>query len=153
MSREPKHQINLTRNVIVQFTSNDGTMQQLKNSGGLRLIRKQLVVDSITRYDVTTRSLMKLSDQELDVMNMFRFTGWKVVNSLELGKLTDENNLPVRINYNPPLEPGYKQAINEFNYRIVSARNLNKGYRREARKLLKQATNLLAILKKEYKFE
>jgi hypothetical protein len=33
------------------FKSNDATMQQLKNSGGLRLIRKKHVADSIAAYD------------------------------------------------------------------------------------------------------
>jgi hypothetical protein len=33
------------------FRSNDATMQQLKNSGGLRMIRKDHVADSIARYD------------------------------------------------------------------------------------------------------
>jgi len=33
------------------FKSNDATMQQLKNSGGLRFVRKTHVADSIARYD------------------------------------------------------------------------------------------------------
>ena len=144
---------NITRNVIVQFTSNDGTMQQLKNSGGLRLIRKRRLADSIVRYDASTRSLIKLGDQENDIINTFRSTAWKVTNSIELGRMTDEDNVPLRINYDPPIEPGYRQHLNEFNYRILSARSMNKGYRRESRKLLRQATNLLTVLKKEYQIE
>src|SRR3978361_239314 len=33
------------------FSSNDATMMQLKNSGGLRLIRRAHVADSIAKYD------------------------------------------------------------------------------------------------------
>ncbi len=33
------------------FEGNDATMQQLKNSGGLRMVRKDHVADSIARYD------------------------------------------------------------------------------------------------------
>ena len=36
----------------VTFESTDGTMQQLKNSGGLRLITNRVMADSIMAYDV-----------------------------------------------------------------------------------------------------
>jgi hypothetical protein len=144
---------NITRNVIVQFTSNDGTMQQLKNSGALRLIRNRRVSDSIVRYDASTRSLIKISDQENDIINTYRSTVWKVINSVQLARMTNEDNIPQRVNYNPPLESGYRQHLNEFNYRILSVINMNKAYRRESRKLLRQATNLLITLKNEYNLE
>jgi len=37
------------------FRSNDATMQQLRNSGGMRLIRKDHVADSIARYDIEVK--------------------------------------------------------------------------------------------------
>jgi hypothetical protein len=40
----------IPRITLFQFTQSDGTMQQLKNSGGLRLIRNRIVVDSIVKY-------------------------------------------------------------------------------------------------------
>ena len=39
------------------FNPAEGTMQQLKNAGGLRLIRNGKVVDSILSYDATTKLL------------------------------------------------------------------------------------------------
>lgn len=48
------------------FNHTDRTMQQLKNSGGLRLIRKQAASDSIMQYD----NMVKLiSEQGQDVYN------------------------------------------------------------------------------------
>jgi len=38
---------------FTDFVSNDGTIQQLKNSGGLRLLRKSQVTDSIMAYQKT----------------------------------------------------------------------------------------------------
>jgi len=38
---------------FTDFISNDGTIQQLKNSGGMRLIRKSKIVDSIMAYQKT----------------------------------------------------------------------------------------------------
>ncbi|HUS00194.1 MAG TPA: hypothetical protein VMY77_00620 [Chitinophagaceae bacterium] len=41
---------------FADFVYNDGTLQQLKNSGGLRLIRNRKVADSIMKYDRTVRN-------------------------------------------------------------------------------------------------
>ena len=49
------------------FVSNDGTLQQLKSSGALRLIRKDTVAQAIMKYDRVVRTL--LIQQE--VMNRF----------------------------------------------------------------------------------
>ena len=136
-----------------QFTPTDGTMQQLKNSGGLRLIRKRIIADSIIKYDAAIRSLQRLDEQEQSIINIYREVAPKIFIGLELAKLTDENNIPVRIDFNPGLMDGYKTSLNEFNTRLLSAKNVNKGYRREAKKMLQQATRLLLALKKEYHLE
>jgi hypothetical protein len=140
----------IPRVTVYQFTPNEGTMQQLKNSGGLRLIRKVFVADSIIRYDAAIRSLMRFDIQEQDVVNVQREMAPKIFDGLALSKFSDPDNNPIRLNYNPPLTAGYKNSLNEFNYRLNSLKNVSKGYRREARKLLKQATNLIITLKKEY---
>ena len=40
---------------FADFISNDRTIQQLKNSGGLRLIRNKIVSDGIMKYDQALR--------------------------------------------------------------------------------------------------
>ncbi|HEY8688481.1 MAG TPA: hypothetical protein VIM07_04540 [Chitinophagaceae bacterium] len=42
---------------FADFNPSDGTMQQLKNAGGLRLIRNKKAVDSILHYDATIKLL------------------------------------------------------------------------------------------------
>jgi hypothetical protein len=125
-------------------------MLQLKNSGGLRLIRKRAASDSIMKYDAVIRSLLRLDEQEQEIINIQREIAPKIFNGNELGKFSDADNNPIRLDHSPPLMPGYKSSLNEFNYRLVSIKNVNKGYRREVKKLLKQAINLLSTLKKEY---
>lgn len=52
-----------TKNLdIKSFVSNDRTIQQLKNSGELRLIRKRAVSDGIMKYDQTVKSYYQQSD-------------------------------------------------------------------------------------------
>jgi hypothetical protein len=142
--------VTIPRVTNLHLIANDGTMQQLKNSGGLRLIRNHTVIDSITRYDAAIRTLQRLDDQEQAIINIYREMGPKIFNGIELAKWSDSDNLPLRLDLMPPLEKGYKEFLNEFNYRMVSVKNVNKGYRREAKKLLTQATNLITTLKKEY---
>ena len=51
-----------SRNIgFPDFTSNDRTIQQLKNSGGLRLIRNKAVSDRIMKYDQVIRDLNGLT--------------------------------------------------------------------------------------------
>ena len=75
------------------FIPANGTMQQLKNSGGLRLIRKQDVVDSINTYDgrvasqqfqdgVEQNFLNKLRDLTGDVFDAGVF--WKLIIRLQI---------------------------------------------------------------------
>ena len=143
----------IPRVTIYQFTPNEGTMQQLKNSGGLRLIRKLFVADSIIKYDASIRSLLRLDMQEQDIIHVQREAAPKIFDGLALSRFSDPDNNAIRLDYSPPLTAGYKNALNEFNYRLNSVKNVNKAYRREARKLLKQATNLIITLKREYHFE
>ena len=141
------------RITVFQFTPNDGNMQQLKNSGGLRLIRKLYVADSIIKYDAAIRSLLRLDQQEQDIIMIQREVAPRLFNGLALSQFSDRDNNPVKVDFSPPLQPGFENALNEFNYRLYSVKNVNKGYRRESKKLLKQATNLIALLKKEYRIK
>jgi hypothetical protein len=52
-----------TKNLDIHaFVSNDRTLQQLKNSGELRLIRNRAVSDGIMKYDQTVRNYYQQSD-------------------------------------------------------------------------------------------
>lgn len=54
------------------FFSNDRTLQQLKNSGGLRMIRNLSVSDSIMFYDQQLRALMFIYEDERIIREAFR---------------------------------------------------------------------------------
>lgn len=144
--------VSIPRITLYQFSPNDGTMQQLK-AGGLRLIRKKTALDSILKYDASAKSLLRMDEQEQSIINIQREIAPAIFNGEELGRFTDSDNIPVRLSHNPTLLPGYKSSLSEFNYRLVSIKNVNKGYRRESKKLLRQAINLIHTLKKEYRIK
>ena len=144
------YSIFIPRNVNLRFVANDGTMQQLKNAGGLRLIRNHFVVDSIVRYDVAIRSLTEIAENELSLVYDYRSIAHRFFDSRILDKMMNTNNLPAPPTNNPPLISFTKADLNEFNYKLFGIKALNRATRREIKKVLLQAENLLSMLKKEY---
>jgi hypothetical protein len=145
--------IHTARLVDIRFTANDGTLLQLKNSGGLRLIRNRAVADSIVHYDVSVRNLETLGEQEVLIAHEYRTVARRIFNSLVYDKMLDENNISSRPEGNPSLLAFSKQDLADLNYTVYSIKLIVKGMRRDSKKLLQQATNLLAVINKEYHLE
>lgn len=143
----------IPRNFPITFIPNDGTLQQLKNAGGLRLIRERKVVDSITRYDVSLRSLNKMADNEMSIIIDFRTVANRIYDSRVLDKMMDSNNIPSPPTNNPPLMPFTRSDLNDFNYKLFGIKALNRAERRELSKVLLQARNLLNLLVEEYRLK
>jgi len=145
--------LQVSRRIPTLFTPNSGTMEQLKNAGLLRLIRKREIVDSITKYDVSTKNLVTLGEIENTALESFRTTATRFLNPFEIEKMLDEENNVSRPTNNPPLLAYSKTDLDEINYKLYRLKFNNRGGRRDAKKLLKQATNFLSVLKKEYHLE
>lgn len=142
------------RSLAFRFVPNDGTMQQLKNSGALRLIRTRKVVDSIAKYDVSVRNLLHQGAIEEEIIQDYREASSHIFNSLIYEGMLDSNNAVIGFpKGNPPLLVYTTRDLGEWNYRMSSMKNMNKANRRDSRLLLKQAANLLKTLKEEYGLE
>lgn len=72
------------RRMNIRFTPEDGTMPQLKNAGGLRLVSNQNVVNSIIQYDVNNRNLVKLQELEDVIIDDYRSTKYKVFSPVNI---------------------------------------------------------------------
>ena len=145
--------IHTARLVDIRFTANDGTLLQLKNAGGLRLIRNRAVADSIVHYDVSIRNLEKLGEQEMQAAHEYRLIAKRVFNSLVLDRMLDENNVAHRPADNPALLAFNKQDLADLNFAVYSVKIVVKGMRRDSKKLLQQASNLLATINEKYHLE
>ena len=142
------------RTLPYRFVPNDGTMQQLKNSGALRLIRKRAVVDSIAKYDINVRNVLGQYAVEENQIEHYRTAGAKIFDAVVFSKMIDENAAVVRPPQNNASFQSYTtRELSEWNYRIYGLNGINKANRRDLRSLLKQANELLEILKKEYHIE
>lgn len=138
-----------TRGVAFRFTPVDGTMQQLKNAGNLRLVRKNLVRDSIIFFDVSVRAFNWGTQDEENIMDTYRDIAEGVFDGVVLNSMRDDDNNVKRINHNPPLQLT-EEAKFRLNYRIHMLTVFNKTMRKEAKKLFEQAKRLNELLRKEY---
>ncbi|MEJ7823647.1 MAG: hypothetical protein WKF85_15085 [Chitinophagaceae bacterium] len=142
------------RTLTIRFIPNDGTMQQLKNSGAFRLIRNRIVSDSIATYDVNVRNALRQSEVEEMVINDYRQAAAKIFNTLIFDEIMDDNlNVIRRPHGNPALANYTSTELYNWNYKMYSMSGINRANRRDARLLLTQATNLLKTLQKEYHLE
>jgi hypothetical protein len=143
--------VTVSRTNTIRFIPNDGTMQQLKNSGAFRLIRTRRVADSIAKYDVSTRFLLQQAELEETQIEDYRFIAARIFNALIYEKMLDEDNNVSRLKEgNPPLLAFTQEDLHTWNYRLFSIKALNKAIRRDARLFMRQAVNLLEILRDEY---
>jgi hypothetical protein len=142
------------RTLPYRFVPNDGTMQQLKNSGALRLIRNRAVVDSISKYDINVRNILGQYSVEENQIEHYRTAAARIFDALIFTQMIDENAAVVRPPpYNTSFQPYNSRELSEWNYRLYGLNGINKANRRDLRLLLNQAIALLSILKKEYHLE
>ena len=141
-----------TRGVAFRFTPADGTMQQLKNGGNLRLIRKASISDSIIAYDVVNRGYVWGGQDEEEIMDTYRNVAETVFDGRILNAMRDENNNVSMLDYDPPFRKT-EDAIFRLNYRIHMLSIYNKTLRQQARSLKEKAVQLIMQLKEEYHFK
>ena len=136
---------------FADFVKADRTMQQLKNSGGMRLIRIKQAADDITEYDLMNRDLdidvTALNEIFIQVMH----SRFEIIDSAAL-----VNDL--RIKTLEELEAGNKnyllktdqQTLGKWNNEIREFRAICQMVRISEEKLKMKAVTLIALLKKEY---
>ena len=132
------------------FVSTDGTMQQLKNSGNLRLIKNEKVINAILAYDASVKDIREWDESDTRIRTSFREIGGTVFYANELYKTMDSNFNFIRPTTNPQLITNNPIAINNIAFQIqyLSLSTLGNALRGKALKT--KAENLISLLKKEY---
>ena len=135
---------------LAPFVSTDGTLQQLKNAGNLRLIRNADVVDSIMAYDCAVKSLYEWDEVDTRIRTSFRELGGYVFSSGDFHSTMDSTLNFVKPVHNPQLITNDPVAINNVSFQVQYLASVTLGNRLRGKRLKERATNLLALLKKEY---
>lgn len=132
------------------FYSADGTLQQLKNSGSLRLIRNKEIVQKIINYDVNYRSYLRQLEIEMTQVEEYRGIAAKLFDAAVFQSISVET-IRLRPEGNPQLFDNSPASINE----VANKLNYIMGGQYRLGQLIdglnEKATALLALIKKEYK--
>ena len=134
------------------FRYHDRTIQQLKNSGNLRLIRNADAADSITVYDneaIKTVLVQQETEEELRNDIAWGLIG-KVVDPVVWEQMNDSNSKISRPVDNPSLITKDPVLINEFHFKVVQINATLLFSNRYIKKAITSARNLIELLKKEY---
>ncbi len=132
------------------FVSTDGTIQQLKNAGNLRLIKNENIINSILAYDARVKNLKEWDESDTRIRTTFREIGGSVFNANSLYKAMDSNFKFVRPANNPQLITNNPISINNIVFQIQYLSISCLGNKLRGQALKTKAENLIELLKKEY---
>jgi hypothetical protein len=138
-----------TFSTSVSFTLTDGTIKQLNNSGGLRLIKKKNVVDSLQAYQNTYSKFSILQDLRETQKQSYRDVMCKVFD-VRVFEIMVSGNKILRPEGNPALFSQNKELINELLMRAHFVKRNNAALINTLEELKKKSLNLQKIIAKEY---
>ena len=127
----PAYSLWLSVSGFIDFIPNDGTIQQLKNSGGLRLVRKQDVVDRLMDYN----KVLELIKIHQSAMNTYLFQQSRKTELFDVVRLANENdrvNIPLLSNEKKLLGwsyeyvNGWKGLLDALNFYVEEAKYRGK---------------------------
>jgi hypothetical protein len=135
------------------FQSTDGSIQQLKNGGNLRLIKKEKIVNSILAYDTEVKSMHEWDEADHSIRNSFREIGGSIFKADIFYHTMDSKMHFIRPVGNPQLITDDPGSINKVTFQVQYLTLMTQGNIYRAEKLKSQAVNLINLLKKEYVIE
>jgi hypothetical protein len=135
------------------FVSTDGTLQQLKNAGNLRLIKNETIINNILAYDAGVKDLKEWDDADTRMRTTFREIGGTVFDAYQLYKVLDSTFEFVRPTTNPQLITDNPAAINNVTFQISYISLSSMGNMQRASALKAKAERLIDFIKREYHLE
>ncbi len=127
------------------FIYTDRTIQQLKNSGGMRLLRNKAVSDSIIDYDASVRYLFIGQNQLNSLVLTYGFQKNKLFRIRLLDSASESSNIT-----GVPLLTQNPAEIEEFYNSMWDQRKFFLWVKDVDATVLARGTRLIAFIKKEY---
>jgi len=135
----------------ISFRYHDRTIQQLKNSGNLRLIRNNDAADSLTIYDnEVIKFLLVQQGHEVDLRQHTRNLSGKIFDGFVWSKMADETGKIVKPVGNPSLTTRDPALMSEFKFTIVTLKGTLALTNRVVEQAIQSARNLDEIYKNAY---
>jgi hypothetical protein len=134
------------------FKYHDGTIQQLKSGGNLRLIKNKNVADSIIIYDnelINTVLGQQVFESALKLKSTADYLG-RLFNAYEWNKTVDDTAAIIRTPHNPKLFNKDPMLMNDFSLHVAMIKAASLICIRYIEKAIQYAERLVIFLKKEY---
>ena len=133
------------------FYYHDRTIQQLKNSGGLRLIHNIHISNEIIKYDAEVRKLLSLQERVDDSRGKIRENATIIFDPLVLYDMVKETSDDFEISKpsgNPPIKKPelLQETLGELHY----LRNISVATSRLQQKIINYGNDLATLLANEY---
>ena len=130
---------------------NDRTIQQLKSSGNLRLIRNKNISNEIMAYDQFIRQTLFEMDDEVEIRGEYRRIASKVFKTTIFHGMIATETITKPVN-NPRLYTTNPDLVNELIGAAQYFKRVHQAQLTRSKKLLTQAKQLSNFIKKEYHF-
>ncbi|HLG41045.1 MAG TPA: hypothetical protein VI461_15295 [Chitinophagaceae bacterium] len=131
---------------------NDGTIQQLKSAGNLRLIRNNNIANSIMAYDQKTRNVLFEMGDEIEIRAEYRQLARKLFRTTVFHEMIATDTV-ARPTNNPQLYTDDASLINEYMGQLQYFKRVHQAQLIKSKDLLMQAKQLITDIKKEYHLE
>jgi hypothetical protein len=136
------------------FYPTDGTINQLENSGGLRLIRNRAIVDSIQSYKLAVSYLKSVQDFEREHFVLARSLMGKIFDADVFDKMMGDSSNPLqRPDKNYPLMPFTAAELNDFHIPLNFIKRNKITQTVLIKRLQKKASDLMKLLQDKYKVD
>ena len=140
----------ITRSSGGRLYPNDRTIVQLRNAGGMRLIKNKSVSDSMVGYYRTIDIIQFLTDEGLNNRRLLRERYMPLLNARDFIKVLDSTNSIVNVPENLYLRKADPDIINECLIEIDRIRTLNLALATRIQLLKEKAGRIKKFIKEEY---
>jgi len=140
----------MTRSSPGRLYPNDRTIVQLRNAGGMRLIKNKSVSDSMVGYYRTAEVIQFQTDEGLNSRRELREKYIPLVNARDFLKVIDSTNTIINVPENLYLRKVDAEIINGCIIEIDRIKTLNLAIANRILNLKEKATRIKEFLKKEY---
>jgi len=140
----------MTRSSAGRLYPNDRTIVQLRNAGGMRLIKNKNVSDSMVGYYRTVEIIQFLIDEGLNNRRLLREKYMPLLNAAGFLKIIDSTNEIIDVPEILYLRKNDPDLINECLIEIDRIKTLNGTLARRIQRLKEKAGRIKEFIKQEY---
>jgi hypothetical protein len=140
----------MTRSSAGRLYPNDRTIVQLRNAGGMRLIKNKNVSDSMVGYYRTVEIIQFLIDEGLNNRRLLREKYMPLLNAAGFLKIIDSTNEIIDVPEMLYLRKNDPDIINECLIEIDRIKTLNGTLARRIQRLKEKAGRIKEFIKQEY---